>query len=199
MSIKNQIAMSIIHVYFFRNPITKTLHYIVNVTIIEAKLFAIGYGINQAIQITNINCIVIITNSIHTAHRIFDSSVYPYQIQSSAISRELRESFNKDLINSIKFLNCPSNNDWTLYSIVDKEIKEFNLIPLFPCKSSWDLDRKKESDDILNTWKIMFQASDKKERHFLDLLDNDSCLSEPSYSKEGSWITYFGHSNSLCA
>ena len=32
----------------------------------------------------------------------------------------------------------------------------------------------------------MFHASDKKERYFLDLLDNDSCLSEPSYSKEGS-------------
>ena len=111
MSIKNQIAMFIMHVHFLRNPIIKTLYHIVNVTIIEAKLFAIGCGTNQAVQITNINCIVIITDSIHTAHKIFDSSVHPYQIQSSAISRELRESFNKNLINSIKFWNCPSNNN----------------------------------------------------------------------------------------
>jgi len=162
MSIKNQIAMSIMYVHFFRNPIIKTLYHMVNVTIIEAKLFAIGCGINQAVQITNINCIVIITDSIHTIHRIFNSSVHLYQIQSSAISRELREFFNKNLINSIKFWNCSSNNDWILYSIVDKETKEFNLVPLLPCKSSWDLDRKKECDNIFNMWKIMFQASDKK-------------------------------------
>jgi len=120
-SIKNQIATSIAYVHSFRNPVMKTLYYTVNITTTKTKLFVIRCGINQAVQIININCIVIITDSIHTAHRIFDLSVHPYQIQSSAISRELREFFNKDLINSIEFLNCLSNDNWTLHSIVDKE------------------------------------------------------------------------------
>ena len=79
-SIKNQIAISITHVHSFRNPIIKTLHHVVNVTTTEAELFAIECGINQAIQITNINYIVVVTDSIHIAHKIFNSLVYPYQI-----------------------------------------------------------------------------------------------------------------------
>jgi len=45
---------------------------------------------------------------------------------------------------------------------------------------------------------MMFQASDEKERNFLELLDNNINI-EPMYSKEGSWLKYFGHSNSLYA
>ena len=45
--------------------------------------------------------------------------------------------------------------------------------------------------------RITFQASDNKERHFLDLLDNNLNIIEPTYSKGGSWLKYFGHSNSL--
>jgi len=50
---------------------------------------------------------------------------------------------------------------------------------------SWDYSKKIECDDILNTWKITFQASDEKERHFLNLLDNNFNIIEPSYTKEG--------------
>ena len=46
---------------------------------------------------------------------------------------------------------------------------------------------------------MTFQASDGKGNHFLDLLDNDLNIIEPSYSKEGPWLQAFGHSNSLCA
>lgn len=44
----------------------------------------------------------------------------------------------------------------------------------------------------------MFQASDTKERNFLELLDNNSNIIELMYSKGGSWLKYFGHSNLLC-
>jgi len=64
---------------------------------------------------------------------------------------------------------------------------------------SWDYSRKIECNDILNTWKITFQASDGKERQFLDLLDDNFNIIELSYSKEGPWIQSFGHSNLLCA
>ena len=44
----------------------------------------------------------------------------------------------------------------------------------------------------------MFQASNLKGNQFLDLLDNDNNIIEPSYVKGGSWLKMFGHSISLC-
>jgi len=60
-----------------------------------------------------------------------------------------------------------------------------------------DFGKKSESDNILNTWKMTFQASDLKEKQFLDLLDGDDNIIEPSYIKGESWFKSFGHSNSL--
>jgi len=45
---------------------------------------------------------------------------------------------------------------------------------------------------------MIFQASDDKERHLLELLDNNLNIIELIYSKGGFWLKYFGHSNSLC-
>ena len=45
---------------------------------------------------------------------------------------------------------------------------------------------------------MTFQASDLKGKQFLDLLDGDDNIIEPSYVKGGSWLKSFGHSNSLC-
>jgi len=49
-----------------------------------------------------------------------------------------------------------------------------------------DFGKKSESDNILNTWKMTFQASDLKGKQFLDLLDGDDNIIEPSYIKEES-------------
>ena len=57
--------------------------------------------------------------------------------------------------------------------------------------------KKSESNDIVNIWKIMFQASNLKENHFLDLLDDDYNIIELSYTKGGSLLKTFGHSNLL--
>ena len=46
---------------------------------------------------------------------------------------------------------------------------------------------------------MTFQASDLKGKLFLDLLDDNSNIIKPSYTKGGSWLKVFGHSNSLCA
>ena len=73
----------------------------------------------------------------------------------------------------------------------------FNLMPLYPCKNSWEFSKKSESDDILNIWKMTFQASDLKGKQFLDLLDDENNIIEPSYSKGGSWLKAIGHSNFL--
>jgi len=155
-NIKNNITISITHIHLLSNPINKTIHYAVNITSTEAKLFAIRYGINQTIQISDVTCIIIVIDAIHIVHCIFDSVIYSYQHQLIAILKELREFSNKNSLNSIDFWNCPSNNNWPLYSIVDKETKEFNFTSLFLCKSSWNFERKSKYDDILKTWKITF-------------------------------------------
>ena len=45
---------------------------------------------------------------------------------------------------------------------------------------------------------MTFQVSNAKDRQFLNLLDDDLHPIKPSYTKEGSWIKYFGYLNSLC-
>ena len=48
MSIKNQVAISITHIYVYDNPVIKTLYHMINITSTEAELLAIRYSINQA-------------------------------------------------------------------------------------------------------------------------------------------------------
>ena len=165
VSIKNQVATLISHVHIYDRLVIKTIHHIVNIMSTEAKLFVIRYGINQAIYLPNVKYIFVITDSIHTAKRIFDSLSHPYQIHLVAISSKLREFFQKDSNNSIEFWDCP-NDKWSLYNIVDKETKKFNLTPIFPYKSSWDLSRKNKYNTILNDWKMFFQVSNDKGQNF---------------------------------
>ena len=108
-SIRNNIAISILHIHSHDKPVIKTIHHTVNVITTVAKLFTIRCDINQAVSISNIKHIVVITDSLHAAKRIFDSLLHPYQIYSAAISWELREFFRKDNNNHIEFWDCLSN------------------------------------------------------------------------------------------
>ena len=149
VSIKNQVATSILHIHSFNKPIVKTLHRAINITTAKVELFTICCGINQAVANHNIKHIIVITNSLHIARRIFDSSTHLYQIHSTAISLELRELFSKDSQN-YKFWDCSSKQQWALHQIVDKETKNMVSIPIFPCKSSWDFCRKSKCNSILS-------------------------------------------------
>ena len=77
-SIKNDIATSISHVHICDHSLTKMVHHTVFITSTEAELFAIRYGINQACSKENVFKIIIITNSIHTVKKIFDSKSHLY-------------------------------------------------------------------------------------------------------------------------
>ena len=46
---------------------------------------------------------------------------------------------------------------------------------------------------------MTFQALDGKERQFLNLLDDNFNVIEPSYAKRGLWLQLFRHLNSLYA
>ena len=135
-SIKDNITTSISYVHSCFSLIRKTLYYTINVTIAKAELFAIRCGINQTVQVPNIFCIIIIMNSIYAAQKISYFSIYLYQSQSIAISKELRSFFNKHSNNSIEFWDCPSKDKWPLYISVDHDIRKFNLTPIYFCKIS---------------------------------------------------------------
>ena len=197
-SIKNNIATFIVHIHMIDKPLTKTIHYIVNVMSTEAKLFAIRCGINQILRFNNISKIIIITDSIHIAYKIFNYLVHPYQIQSAAILLDLCAFFNSYANNSIEFWECPNYLNWYLHKKVNQETKTFNLILLFLNKNSWDFSKKNKSNNILNAWKMMFQVSNLKGNYFLDLLDDDVNIIELTYVKRGSWLKMIGYLNLLC-
>jgi len=197
-SIKNDIAISISHIHLANHPLIKTVHHAAFITSTEAELFAIRCSINQAC-IKGVSKIIVVTDSIHAVKKIFDSKLHPYQSHTMAILSELRYFFKTNQENSIEFWECPSHLKWRFHNDVDKDSKSFNPTPSFLCKISWNYCKKTDSDDIINQWKMMFQASDGKGKHFLDLIDDNLNTIKPAYTKGGPWLQVFSHSNSLCA
>ena len=88
-SVKDDITTSISHIHIHNHPLTKTVHYAAYVTSTEAELFAIRCGISQACGKNNISKIIVITDSIYAAKKIFESSPHPYQLHMTSILQEL--------------------------------------------------------------------------------------------------------------
>ena len=197
-SIKNDIVTSISHIHIANRPLIKTVHHASFVTSTEAELFAIKCGINQACSIGNVSKIIIITDSIHAAKKIFDCGSHPYQIHSTAILSELHTFFLSNKSNTIEFWKCPSKLRWRFYHGADKDSKSFSVTPSYPTKISWDFCKKSDCNESIKLWKMTFQVSDGKGKHFLDLLNGDLNVIEPSYARGGPWLQAFGHSNLLC-
>ena len=135
-SIKNNIATSISYIHSYNRLIIKMIYYAVHIISTEAELFAIRCGINQALNLDNVSKVIVITDSIHMARKIFELSIHPYQVQSAAILSDLCKFFICHENNSIEFWECPSCLKWHFHNEVDKETKTFNPILLFPCKIS---------------------------------------------------------------
>ena len=114
------------------------------------------------------------------------------------VLKELWIFFSQNQENTIEFWECLSCSNWCLHDAVDKNTKSFGPVLLLLCKWLWDFSKKSECNDIIKTWKIIFQASDSKEKHFLDLVDSNDNLIKPSYIRRGSWLKFFTYSNSLC-
>ena len=184
-SVKNNVATSITHIHIHNKPIVKILHHIVNVNIIEAKLFAIRCSINQATLSLEISKIVVITNSIHAAKKIFDPTLHSFQIYTSSILCKLQKFFNIHQDNLIEFWECLSRCNWLLYKAVNKKTKSFNSSSHLPYKSLWDFSKKNKCDNISNMWRMIFQSLNLKGRQFLKLCNNNNNSIEPSYVKGG--------------
>jgi len=197
-SIKNNIATSISHIHSANCPLIKTVHHASFVMSMEAELFAIRCGINQACSIGNVSKIVVITDSIHVAKKIFDYGSHPFQIHLAAILSKLRSFFSFKDSNSIEFWECPSKLRWKFHHDVDRDSKALSVTPSYPTKLSWDFCKKSDCNDLSKLWKMTFQASDGKGNQFLDLLDDNLNIIEPSYARGGPWLQVIGHSNLLC-
>ena len=76
-SIKKDIATSVAHIHSTDRPLIKTAHHASFITSSEAELFAIRCGINQACSLNNVSKIIVITDSIHVAKKIFDPGSHP--------------------------------------------------------------------------------------------------------------------------
>ena len=88
-SIKNDIATLVSYIHIRDNSLIKTVHYAAYVTSTEAELFTIRYGLSQACNKENISKVIVITNSIYVAKKIFNTKLHPYQIHMTAILNEL--------------------------------------------------------------------------------------------------------------
>jgi len=94
-SIKNNITTSVLHIYIQDKPLIKTVHHVAYITSTKAELFAIRCGLNQACNKEDISKIIIVTDSIHVAKKIFDTKSHSYQIHTTAVLKELRQFFSK--------------------------------------------------------------------------------------------------------
>ena len=125
-SVKNDIATSVSHIHICDYPLIKMVHHTAFITSTGAKLFVIRCCINQAYNKKNISKIIVVTDSIHMAKKIFDDKTHPYQIYMTAILHEFRQFFTTSQENSIEFWECPSHLKWRLHQSVDKDSKSFN-------------------------------------------------------------------------
>jgi len=148
MGIKNNVTTSIAYIHVHDRPVIKTIHHATNVTSTEAELFAIRCGINHAINLPGISKIVVVTDSIHAAKKIFDLATHSFQSQLAAISEELRKFFITNINNSIEFWEYSNCCDWPLFKAVDRDTKLLHQMPLPPGKLLWDFGKKSECDNI---------------------------------------------------
>ena len=155
-SIKNDIATSISHIHLANWLLIKTVHHASFVTSIEAELFAIRCGINQACSIGNVSKIIIITDSIYAAKKIFNCGSHSYQIHSAAILSELHTFFSSNKSNTIEFWECPSKLRWRFHHDANKDSKSFSVTPSYPTKISWDFCKKSDCDELIKLWKMTF-------------------------------------------
>ena len=172
-SIKNNITTFILHIHLVDHPLIKTIHHAAFITSTEVELFMVRYSINQACNKKNMSKIIIVTNSIHTVRKFFDNKSHLYQIHTIAILSKLHHFFAISQENSIEFWECSSYLNQKLYKAVNKNSKLFNPLLTYPCKISQDYYKKINSNNIINQEKMTFQASYGKERHFLELVNDN--------------------------
>ena len=95
--------LTILYIHLANHLLTKTIYHVAFVTSTEAELFVIKCGINHTYIKENVFKIIVITDSIHVAIKIFNTALHPYQSHAVAILSKLRHFFASNQYNSIEF------------------------------------------------------------------------------------------------
>jgi len=160
---------------------------------------SIRLSLDSALEKEHIKHITVITDYILGAKAFFDPKPNPFQSLTQSTSNRIHKFLKSSPDNCIVIWHCPSGSKWKPHHNVDKDVKASYLAPTLPSKETWAFSKKSECDDIFNYWAMSFQASDKKGKSFLEITNNKGEDLIPSHENGRPWLTYIGHSNSLCA
>jgi len=195
---KSQVATVVAYIWTDNSIIQHLQVNLINVTSIEAELMAIRLGLIPAIEKENIHDIIIITDSIATAKKIFESKTDPLHM-FIPVTSAIDSFFRKDDRNKIQFWFCPSKAKWPKHKLVDNQVKADNHAPIFPSKELHLFNKKKECDNILYEWQDSFMTNPKRGQCFFDFEDENQKVIKPTYAKGSSWLPSIGFTNLLCA
>jgi len=196
---KSQVATAVAHIWS-ENSIVQCLQAnSINVTSIEAELMAIRLGLIPTMEEENVHNIIVITDSIAAAKKVFESKTDPLQNMFILVTLAIDSFFRKDGRNKIQFWFCPSKAKWPKHKLVDDQVKADKCASIFPSKESHLFNKKKECDNILSEWQDSFMSNPKRGQLFLDFEDKNQKVINPTYAKGGSWLPSIGFTNSLCA
>jgi len=147
----------------------------------------------------DIDHIILITDSLGSARRSVDLSVHSGQAHSLAVCSALRSFFCSGSSHRIEFWDCLSNAEWSLYQMVHNDVTNTRVAARLHPATSLDALRSKSVLSCLDAWRTAFNRPTVQGHHFLTLRGKNRKPLQPSYSKSGSWLTYFGQSVTLCA
>jgi len=170
-----------------------------NITSVEAELMAIHSSLISAMEYQDVHEIIVITDSITAAKKIFKSHINPLQTSIIPIATGVKEFLVRDNCNCIHFWYCPSKAEWPRHKIVNTQVKEADDFPILPSKISFLFSRKKKCNDILKEWQDTFPNNRKRGQLFLDFEDDKGKVLKPTYTNGGLWLPFVESSNSLCA
>ena len=165
---------------------------------IQCELFAIRLGVFKATSM-DIECIILITDSLDSARRSVDLSVHSRQAHSLAVCSALWSFFCSGSSHRVKFWDCSSNAKWSLYQMVHNNVTNTRVAARLHPATSLDAFHSKSVLSCLDVWRTAFNHPTVQGRHFLTLRGKNRKPLQPSYSKSGSWLTYFGQLVILCA
>ena len=197
ISPRNMQAVFVVHFWRSGHQVLSSKVPAGRTTASDAKLFVIRLGVSKATSM-DIECIIFITDSLGSARRSVDPSVHSGQAHFLAVCSVLQSFFCSGFSYRIEFWDCPSTAEWSLHQIVHNNVTNTKVAAGLHLATFLDTLCSKSILLWLDTWRTAFNHSTVQGCHFLTLRDKNCKPLQPSYSKDGSWLVYFGQSVTVC-
>jgi len=191
-------ATAVAHIWKDNKVITQLKAHANNITPLEAELMAIHIGLMHALEDSETQQVLVITDSLEAGKKIISSGDQHLQKSIIPIAEKIKEFLSKDRCNFIHFWHYSNKLEWPRHILVNKEAKSSHPPPTLLDRNSFLLSKKKECDLTLELWQKSFKDSKKKGQLFLNFEDDNKRVIKLTYAKGGSWLPYIGISNSIC-